>query len=289
MNTAPKKRWKSILSFGLKISLSIAALVIVFRKVDLRQIGDLLASSTWIWFLPAVILVAASKGLAAYRLNVFFRAIGLQLSERLNLKLYWLGMYYNLFLPGGIGGDAYKIFILRRQGQVKIRDLVLATLSDRAMGLLALFMLALTMVPWLDTIWFWQRWLLVGIPLQTVIAWIALRVIKRSFLAVFWQTLGWSFGVQGLQVIAVMFLLLMIGQTGDWMGFLFLFLLSSVLTALPISYGGAGAREIAFYFGATQLGLPEAPAVAISLLFYFCSLFVSLSGMRYSFKEIVLC
>jgi len=90
-----------------------------------------------------------------------------------------------------------------------------------------------------------------------------------------------------MQVLAVILLLLMIGQQGAWLGFLFLFLLSSVLTALPISYGGAGAREIAFYFGATQLGLPEAPAVAVSLLFYLCSLAVSLSGMGYSFKKLM--
>jgi uncharacterized membrane protein YbhN (UPF0104 family) len=281
-----KKRWKSILSFTLKIGLSVAALVIVFRKVDLRQIGEVLSNSQWLWFVPAILLVAGSKILAAFRLNVFFKAIGLQLSERMNLQLYWVGMYYNLFLPGGIGGDAYKIFLLRQQGQGNIRDLVLATLSDRAIGLLALFIMALGMTPWLDTGLWWQTWLPWGIPLLIGFAWIALRIIKRSFLPVFWSTLGWSVGVQGLQVIAVICLLVMIGQSGSWLGFLFLFLLSSVLTALPISYGGAGAREIAFYFGATHLGLPEAPAVSISLLFYLCSLFVSLSGMRYSFKKL---
>ncbi len=26
-----------------------------------------------------------------------------------NAMLYWQGMAYNLFLPGGIGGDAYKM------------------------------------------------------------------------------------------------------------------------------------------------------------------------------------
>ncbi len=284
--TDGKKRWKSILSFVLKIGLSVVALVIVFRKVDLRQIGEVLSNSEWLWFMPAIILVAGSKILAAFRLNVFFRTIGLQLSEWMNLQLYWVGMYYNLFLPGGIGGDAYKIFLLRQQGQGNIRDLVLATLSDRAVGLLALFIMALGMTPWLDTGLWWHAWLPWGIPLLIGLAWIALWVIKRSFLAVFWPTLGWSVGVQGLQVIAVICLLVMIGQSGSWLGFLFLFLLSSVLTALPISYGGAGAREIAFYFGATQLGLPEAPAVSISLLFYLCSLMVSLSGMRYSFKKL---
>lgn len=283
-----KKRWKSILSFIVKVGLSVVALVIVFRKVDLRQIGEVLSNSQWLWFVPAIILVAGSKILAAFRLNVFFRIIGLQLAEWMNLQLYWVGMYYNLFLPGGIGGDAYKIFLLRQQGQGNIRDLVLATLSDRAIGLLALFIMALGMTPWLNTGLWWHAWLPWGIPLLIGLAWIALRMIKRSFLPVFWPTLGWSVGVQGLQVIAVICLLVMIGQSGSWLGFLFLFLLSSVLTALPISYGGAGAREIAFYFGATQLGLPEAPAVSISLLFYLCSLMVSLSGMRYSFKKLTI-
>jgi hypothetical protein len=36
---------------------------------------------------------------------------GLKLNPKYNLRLYFLGLFYNVLLPGGIGGDGYKIFM----------------------------------------------------------------------------------------------------------------------------------------------------------------------------------
>lgn len=54
-----------------------------------------------------------SKIISSIRLNRYFKDINLSLSQTYNLKLYYLGMFYNLFLPGGIGGDGYKIYIIK--------------------------------------------------------------------------------------------------------------------------------------------------------------------------------
>lgn len=282
----PERRWRSVASFLLKVGLSVMALYIVFRKVDLNELGRILAAGQWGWFLPALLLVALSKVLAAFRLNGLFRAAGLELSERANLRLYWLGMYYNLFLPGGIGGDGYKVWLLHKRGEAGLKDLVLASLSDRALGLLALVAIGLGFLPWMAPVvplqHTWPWW---GIPTLVAAAWLVLRLIAPPFLAVFRQALGWSVLVQGIQVLAVLGLLQMTGTPMPWTGYLFLFLVSSLFAALPISYGGAGARELAFFLGASKLGLPEAPAVAVSLLFYLCSLLVSLSGMGFSFRK----
>jgi uncharacterized membrane protein YbhN (UPF0104 family) len=279
---------KPAVSFVLKIGLSATALYIVFRKVDLGEMGAVLRQSEWLYLLPVVLLIAASKVLSSFRLNGFFRAVGLRLSERQNLRLYWLGMYYNLFLPGGIGGDAYKVYLLRQQDGVRTRDLVWAALLDRGVGMLALLLFTFLLLYWLPLPGV-ETWMIApAIVLALVAGGVILRLFGRRFSRLYSQALGWSMGVQGLQLIAVLLLLQMTGQHAGHMGFLFLFLISSLLTALPISYGGAGAREIAFYFGASMLGLPEAPAVSISLLFYVSSLVVSLSGMRYSFRSLEL-
>ena len=220
------------------------------------------------------------------RLNRYFSRIGLRLTEMQNLKLYWLGMYYNLLLPGGIGGDAYKVVLLRRHDQVRTKDLVLATLTDRAMGMLALLVLALILATFVDFKGYPTGWLPALIPVFLGLAYATLRLIKPAFLVEFPAGLGLSLLVQGMQLVAVLVLLQMLGQAPPWLPFLLLFLVSSVLTALPISYGGAGAREIAFLFGAGTLGLPEPVAVAVSLLFYVASLGVSLTGMYFSFRPL---
>lgn len=265
--------------------MSVTALIIVYQKIDMRQLVDLLRNGQWWWFLPALLFFTSSQVASAFRLNTLFRHIGLNLSERTNLRLYWLGMYYNLLLPGGIGGDAYKVVVLRKRNVVATRDLVLASLADRAFGLLALVSLALVLVWYLPPLFSAQSWILLLVPILILIAWWVVRWIQPAISPAFRIVLGWSFLVQGLQVCAVLCLLLMIGQPLPWLGFIVLFLASSVLAALPLSYGGAGAREIAFFYGATWLGLAEAPAVAISVLFYLMTLLVSLSGMSFSFRD----
>lgn len=276
-------------SFTFKISLSVLALYIVFRRVDLSEVGGILSKSQWILFLPTILLVGVSKVLSSFRLNAFFRVIGLGLTERQNLRLYWLGMYYNLFLPGGIGGDAYKVYLLRKRDGLRTRDLVWAALLDRASGLLVLLIFALLFLLWMPVypeIRSWMIWILIWVVVAG--GWFGMRIFGDKFSKIYLLSLGWSVGVQGIQLLAVLLLLIMTGQSEGYVGFLFLFLLSSILTALPISYGGAGAREITFFYGAGLLGLPEAQAVSISLLFYLASLVVSLSGMRYSFKPLEL-
>ncbi|MCF8239013.1 MAG: flippase-like domain-containing protein [Saprospiraceae bacterium] len=276
--------WQKQLVFIAKIALSITALIIVYRKIDLHQLADLLRQGQWLWFIPALLAFTGSQVISAFRLNTLFRSIGLTLSERTNLRLYWLGMYYNLLLPGGIGGDAYKVVVLRKRGEVKTRALVLASLADRAFGLLALMCLGLMLIWTLPGLFPGQSWSLILIPILILLAWLTVRWIQPVLLSGFGRVLGWSFLVQGFQIGAVLFLLCMIGQPTPWTGFIVLFLASSVLAALPLSYGGAGAREIAFYYGATWMGLPEAPAVAVSVLFYLITLGVSLSGMTFSFQ-----
>ena len=111
---AISSRLRSALLLLLKLTLLAAAFWFVFRRISPGQIGRVLANAQPVWLGLAGALFAVSKWIAARRLNYFQRAVGVELSETANLRLYWLGMFYNLFLPGGIGGDGYKVLMLRR-------------------------------------------------------------------------------------------------------------------------------------------------------------------------------
>ena len=54
----------------------------------------------------------------------------------LTLCLCYVGMFYNLFLPGGIGGDAYKVYQLRKYHQGRTFAIVQAMIFDRLNGFL---------------------------------------------------------------------------------------------------------------------------------------------------------
>lgn len=65
-----------------------------------------------------------------------------------------------------------------------------------------------------------------------------------------------------------------------------LFLISSLVSIIPFTVGGIGAREMAFVIGANLIGSKPEVCVALSLIFYFISAVVSLSGALYIIKPI---
>src|SRR5262249_46298780 len=91
--------------------------------------------------------------------------------------------------------------------------------------------------------------------------------------------------VQVLQIVCIWFLMLSIGINHSFNAFQLIFLLSSIVAILPFTIGGLGAREIVFLLGATQFCFATSEAVYISLLFYLITVFVSLIGLIWVYKD----
>ena len=119
MNTSSSPAAKSLSSRLVKLLIKIAVTIFCFwyisTKINFSKSLQALLGANWVFLGAAVLLYALSKLLSAFRLNIYFRNIKLGLPEWENIKLYWLGMFYNLFLPGAIGGDAYKVILLNKK------------------------------------------------------------------------------------------------------------------------------------------------------------------------------
>ncbi|WP_292664523.1 lysylphosphatidylglycerol synthase transmembrane domain-containing protein [Nitratifractor sp.] len=272
---ADKKR----LILLLKIALSLGALVYVFSRVGPRQLLHTLADTEAGWLVGALLAFNLSKIVASVRLNRFFAAIGVRLSEAEALRLYYIGMFYNLFLPGGIGGDGYKIYLLKRHREADTAPLIAATLLDRISGLASLLFFAgvLFLFSRYAALYPWARpldW--AGLVLVYPVTWLLYR---RGFRPVF-RTTAWLGAVtQLLQLLSAWMLALALGLQGHLIEVLTLFLLSSVAAVLPLSVGGVGIREFVFLYGFQLLGLDTARGVAFSVLFFLITAVSSFTGL----------
>jgi uncharacterized membrane protein YbhN (UPF0104 family) len=233
----------------------------------------------------ALVLFILSKTIAAFRLQAFLQAVKVYISERYNLKLYLLGMYYNLFLPGGIGGDGYKVYVLNKDHNTGVKPLVKVMILDRLNGVLALFCLGVLFVFFTPLEFPYKFLLPLLLPLALLGFFLLLHWFFRNFTPLFTKVTLYSFGVQLCQVITAIALLYALGEKEHTIAYISLFLASSIMAALPLTIGGAGAREVTFLYGATYLGLQEDVSVAVSLLFYLITAFVSFLGIYYSFHE----
>jgi uncharacterized membrane protein YbhN (UPF0104 family) len=278
-----KKIW-NIVKTLLKISITGLSLYLVSRKVEFNDLKDAFEESNPIFLLLAFIAFVISQLISSSRLNTFFKGIGLKISETYNFKIYLLGMFYNLFLPGGIGGDGYKIFLLRKKFAIKGRRLFQAIFFDRLSGLWALGLINATLVIFIPHL---------GIPnwvpvLVVAIGTIAYFVIMRKFFSDYSKNFGLShlkaLMVQSMQVISVILLLYALNFEGKFSPYLFMFLMSSLVAIFPFTVGGLGARELVFVYGAQYFQMDQHLAVIISLLFYCISALLSFSGIYFVFN-----
>jgi uncharacterized membrane protein YbhN (UPF0104 family) len=279
------KRYKKQFQTVLKLLLTALALYLVFRKIDTNQLLEITKTIQWLWLIPAVILFMLSKVATAIRLNQYFKNIGLQLSEKLNFRLYLIGMFYNLFLPGGIGGDGYKIYLLNKYFKTPVKKLLQAALLDRLGGLVAIvfllfgfFLLVEIEVDFLETSG-WNGLMVAGLILTLPSFWLLQKLVFRDFLPSFWSANAWSMAGQIAQLICAWFILWSLGITENILSYQLVFLLSSIVAVLPLTIGGVGARELVFIYAHTYVGISETAAVAFSLIFFLISAVVSLLGV----------
>lgn len=271
----------------LKVAISAALLYFIFTKIPFTEVLTIVKRSQPLYVVGALLFFVVSKIIAAFRLNLYFHEIGVLLTHKSNLKLYLLGMFYNLFLPGGIGGDAYKGYYIKQHFEVPTKKVVAVLLLDRLSGLLLLFVFACILgitleVPELRT----YGWLMgLCIPLSVVIFWGLQQRFFTYILPVFWRSNVLSAVVQLAQLGCVLMILQALNIEVSTVEYLFIFLISSIVSVLPLTIGGIGSRELVFLYGALWLGLEEDRSVGISMLFFLITAFVSLLGIWYHFKK----
>lgn len=149
------------LSTLLKLGVTLLGLWLSLRELDLPTLGHTLRQANRGWLLWGLLLISASMVLRAWRWSLLLRGLGIHVSFWRLVALYFVGSFFNTFLPSGFGGDVVRVLELTKEVDV---DVATGTvLLDRFSGLVMLFVAALVMLPWqAAVIPATLRWLIVG-------------------------------------------------------------------------------------------------------------------------------
>ena len=129
---------KKTLISVVQIAVTIAVLWLVFHDPDKRaQMADALLKADYPWLLGAIFFYLLVEVAAAARWHVLLKVQGINLTIPRVTGLFFIGMFFNQFLPGGTGGDIVKSYYLLKETTAKAGAL-LAVLFDRLIGLVAL-------------------------------------------------------------------------------------------------------------------------------------------------------
>jgi len=267
-----------------KVLVTLAAFYWLSRNLHFEEFKKSIINANYWYLFLALISYIISQMIASSRLNSFFKTIHLKLSESYNMKLYWLGLLYNFFLPGGVGGDAYKVYFLKKKYNFRARQLLSAVFFDRLSGLWALAIFCCAFIVFMPRFAIPNELTLTLVILGTASYIYVLYLFFRPFAKRFVQTHTKALGVQGFQILTAIMILLALNHNDKFSPHLLIFISSSITAIIPSIGGGFGTRDSASGALAGYLGVDVQLAFTISLIFTFISLIVSLPGLYFQFK-----
>ncbi|MDP6418742.1 MAG: lysylphosphatidylglycerol synthase transmembrane domain-containing protein [Candidatus Krumholzibacteria bacterium] len=138
---------KNILLLIGKLAVSATLVFLLLQRISLGDAMAVLGEAKLLPFFAAFLLFGASVFGGAWQWGFFLRTLGISISWKKVIEVYWVGLFFNNILPGNVGGDLVKVLDLKKEQQDPITSAA-ATLADRLTGLSALAFLAL-LASWL--------------------------------------------------------------------------------------------------------------------------------------------
>ncbi len=283
---------KSRLFNILKVVVSVVMLTYVLLTVDLGELLATAADARLSYLVLAALLMIGSVALRAVRWLVLLRALNITTPLSRLIKLYFVGTFFNIFLPTGLGGDAIRMMELARLSR-QTPEAIGTVLVDRATGLWVLFIIGLLTLPFgraaiplqtalviavVAAVGVIGGWVVMGTPL---LPWLGGRIrlpgqekLERFYRAVSgcgYPALGKACGISlifNLVNIAASYVIALGLNVHLPLSVFFMFTPVISLSLMLPSVGGLGVREETFRRMFGTVGVPGGTAVAMSLTNY---------------------
>jgi len=145
----------------LQVLVTLGILAYIFRDPTQRAemkiaFGKALSHPGWIFI--GILFYGLVELCAAVRLQLLLLVQGIRIGFSRLMALVMIGILFNQFMPGGVGGDVVKIFYLLKETPGKRSQALLAVLMDRLIGMLSIMSIAAILI------WLRFDWLMKGAP-----------------------------------------------------------------------------------------------------------------------------
>jgi glycosyltransferase 2 family protein len=287
--------------------------VIFYWYVDVGPLVGRLGSAQLGYVGAGVAIYAIGQLLSALRWQVLLKPVELTARYGRLVAFYFIGMFFNTFLPTIVGGDAVKAVLLARETHAPAKAAI-SVFMERNVGLVALLTIATvaaTRAPTVDLygvpllVWtvvvfgafiaanvaltngrayhladrIASRLPLGGIRLRAASLYEAIVPYKRSFSTLAIAILL-SFIHQAIVIVVVFLNVRALGfeRSVPIPALAVIVPLVSVAGMLPISVNGLGVRDYFYITLFGQLGVPPDAALSLAFLYSAVTLIASLPG-----------
>ncbi|MCK4235550.1 MAG: flippase-like domain-containing protein [Candidatus Krumholzibacteria bacterium] len=133
---------KRVLLQTLKVIVSLGLLIFLFIRISPSRFIPHLRTMDPFHLAVALIAFFSSSFLGSIQWHMLLKADGIVLPFAKTFRLYFVGLFFNNFMLGNVGGDAVKIYDVTRVGNDPYQVFAV-TLLDRVIGITGLCILAL--------------------------------------------------------------------------------------------------------------------------------------------------
>ena len=267
-----------------QIIVTVFFIYYTLSKIGLNKILEVIKSADLLFILFASIVYFLSQIISSERLWFILKENNLIISSKENIKLYMIGIFYNFFIPGGVGGDAYKGVLMNKKFQWSLKKIYKLLILDRLIGFGVILCLIIVFSGFILDLEFISEFNFVLAPLYALLFFVGRVLVQKIFNneIVYTKAFFISHIIQILQFGSIILILLSLGVTNDYFTFLYIFLISSVLSIF--SFGGIGIREYVFFTLASNTAVGPDIATSVGLIFTFSALLSSVPGLFFLIK-----
>lgn len=137
---------KRLLPF-VKLFVAISLLVFLFSQLDYPATIQALRQANLLLIIIAGSLAFPGILISVLRWKQCLQNFDFYVSTLKLYSIYSISTFFNNFLPSSIGGDVYKVIILDKQFPHKKKLLLSSIVQDRGVGLVSLFIVNLSLIP----------------------------------------------------------------------------------------------------------------------------------------------
>ncbi len=296
----------------IKLTVSAGLLVLLFTLFDVGEAWDALRQMRPVYMVAAFCLFQATLLLRSVRWKLLLKALSIDVPLGRLLHLYYVGTFFNTFLPSGFGGDAVKMVELARYSR-KSSASIGTVLVDRLTGIIVLFVMGLVAWPFahrslpqreslillaasaggLLASWLLFRRRLVAPLLHRLPQRVAVRLeslydaVHTCGTGALWQAIGVSVAFN-LVLFTIHYAVAMALNVQVPLLYFVVFMPLLSLSMLLPSVGALGTREGAYVLLFGIAGVAEPMAIAMSLSFYILNVLTGLIGsVLYALEALV--
>ena len=302
------KKAKPVLILFAKLLVSAGLLAYFFSRVHPERFLHTFANAKYSWIALALVTYLFTQAISAVRWTALVRPLGIATPFKDLLKYYLIGMFFNLFAPGTVGGDVSRVFYLVRDVEahaegraVTTTHAAMSVLMDRAIGMIVLVWLGaagLLLFPEYAvpaTVRSITLLLAAGFVAAVLLVPLLRRLLPEDShpLVVKIRLALRSYRTQWRALVVAVMLSLIVHLIQAWMHLvmgralgleipysfcIIVYPLVGTFSAIPVSLNGLGLREGGYIYLLAVIGISTENAIAFGLLLFLIVAVDSLLG-----------